>query len=65
MIDALQISPVSSQEKVSRLTELLLMGHTWKSVRHIMMLSKPEFDYLLEAAIDRAKHDQQSWPASV
>jgi hypothetical protein len=29
---------------IARLTELLLMGHTWKSVRNVLAVSKPEFD---------------------
>jgi hypothetical protein len=44
---------------VSRLTELLLMGHSWKSVRNIMLMSKPEFDCLLEAAISKAQAEKR------
>lgn len=45
--------------RVVRLTELLLMGHSWKSVRNIMAISKPEFDRLLNAAVDKAQSEQQ------
>jgi hypothetical protein len=47
-----------SEWKVARLTELMLMGHSWKSVRNIMNLSKPEFDRLLDAAVSKAQNEQ-------
>ena len=45
--------------QVGRLTELLLMGHSWRSVQNIMAISKPEFDGLLDAAVARAQDEQK------
>jgi hypothetical protein len=44
---------------VSRATELLLRGHSPRAVRDIMMLSKRDFDLVLEQAIDKACDDQE------
>jgi hypothetical protein len=44
---------------ISRLTELLLMGHSWRSVRNVMLMSKPEFDHVLEAAIGKAQAEKR------
>ena len=44
---------------ISRMTELLLMGHGWKQVRDFMLLSKPEFDSLLDRAIAKAQAEQR------
>jgi hypothetical protein len=45
--------------RVSRLTELLLMGHSWQSVRNIMLMSKREFDCVLEEAVNKAQEEQR------
>jgi hypothetical protein len=42
-----------------RVTELLLMGHSWKSVRNILLISKSEFDCILDCAIDKARTEQK------
>jgi hypothetical protein len=44
--------------RIARLTEPLLMGHTWKSVRNVLAVSKPEFDQLLDDAIEQARTQQ-------
>jgi hypothetical protein len=44
--------------RISRLTELLLKGFSWKSVRNVMLLDKDEFDHLLEAAVTKAQSEQ-------
>jgi hypothetical protein len=44
---------------VSRLTELLLMGHSWKQARDILMMSKPEFDRFLGRAVAKAQNEQK------
>ncbi|MGA8696875.1 MAG: hypothetical protein WB689_24165 [Xanthobacteraceae bacterium] len=49
---------LDSDWRISRLTELLLTGHNWKSVRNIMLISKQEFDCTLEAAVTKAKAEQ-------
>jgi hypothetical protein len=43
----------------SRAAELLLMGHTWKQVRGILGITKPEFDRVLDRAIDKARAEQK------
>lgn len=45
--------------QVARLTELLLMGHSWRQVQSFMMLSKSEFDRLLAEAVDRVQAEQR------
>ena len=50
--------------RVSRLTELLLKGFSWKSVRHVMLLDKDEFDRTLEAAVNKAVTEQLRVEAS-
>jgi hypothetical protein len=44
--------------RIGWLTELLLTGHSWKSVRNIMLMTKPEFDSLLFAAVLKAQTEQ-------
>jgi hypothetical protein len=44
---------------LGRVTELLLMGHSWKSVQNIVMLSKRDFDYVLDCAITKARREQR------
>jgi hypothetical protein len=51
--------PCKHDWRVARLTELLLMGHTWNSVRHVLAVSKPEFDQLLDDAVNKAQAEQR------
>jgi hypothetical protein len=44
---------------VGRLTELLLMGHSWRQVQNFMAITKPEFDQILDAAVDKAVAEQK------
>ena len=50
--------PCKHDWRVGRLTELLLMGHSWRQVQHFMAISKPEFDQLLDDAVDLANARQ-------
>jgi hypothetical protein len=50
--------PSKHDWRVGRLTELLLMGHSWRQVQHFMAISKPEFDRLLDDAVAVAKARQ-------
>jgi hypothetical protein len=52
--------PFKSAWQVARLTELLLMGHSWRQVQNFMAISKPEFDQLLDAAVDKAIAEQEA-----
>jgi hypothetical protein len=47
------------RKRVARLTELLLMGHSWRQVQNIMAITKPEFDQILDAAVDKAVDEQK------
>jgi hypothetical protein len=51
--------PLKHDWRVGRLTELLLMGHSWRQVQNFMAISKPEFDLLLDAAVEEAKDKQK------
>jgi hypothetical protein len=51
--------PLKYDWRVARVTELLLMGHTWRQVQNFMAISKPEFDMLLDAAVEEAKDKQK------
>ena len=51
--------PFKHDWRVARVTELLLMGHTWRQVQNFMAISKPEFDLLLDAAVEEAKDKQK------
>jgi hypothetical protein len=44
--------------RVAKLTELLLTGHSWKTVRNILSVSKAEFDQLLDDAVELARTKQ-------
>jgi len=44
--------------RASTTCELLLMGHTWGSVRHVLAVSEPKFDQLLDDAIEQARTQQ-------
>ena len=51
--------PCKHDWRVARLTELLLMGHSWGSVRRVLAVSKPEFDQLLDDAVSKAQAEQR------
>jgi hypothetical protein len=50
--------PCKHDWRLARLTELLLMGHSWKTVQKVLNISKPEFDQLLDDAVEQAKAKQ-------
>lgn len=45
---------------VARVTELLLTGHSWSSVRNMLMLSRKEFDRLHDLAVNKAQAEQKT-----
>ena len=51
--------PCKPAWQMGRLTELLLMGHSWRQVQNMMAISKTEFDRILDAAVDHATAEQK------
>jgi hypothetical protein len=51
--------PNNPDWRASRAAELLLMGHSWKQVRAILGITKPEFDRVLDRAIEKARAEQK------
>jgi hypothetical protein len=48
--------------RVAKLTQLLLIGSSWRSVRNTMLLTHEQFDDLLDAAVYKAHKEAMQDP---